>query len=108
MVDKRLIEFIRAKRINSIQKLRVLLFLGQSNYSVISAQQLAEHVYFEVPLIETIIHELNLVGILIKKEDEYILPNEPALKTLLTELIQTFQYPLARQELLGYVKKESP
>jgi hypothetical protein len=106
-VDKGLVNFIRDKRINSFSKLRFLLFLYQNPRLSGCAQQLAERLYVEVPLVEKIVSDLQAVGLLEKDHNCYTLCDEPGLKGHLENLVQAFEHPLTRQELLEQVRNFS-
>lgn len=103
-MNERVARFIREKRIDSVAKLRVLLFLSKHVCLIASPQQLAEWVFFEPPLVEKIINDLHAVGVLVRIDEGFILQDEPTLRASLTALTQTFQSPLGRQELLNQIR----
>lgn len=101
--------FLRAKRIDSFQKLRLLLFLYQHPESSGTNQEFAERLYLgDVRLLEKITGELQAVGLIEDVEGRYTLRWEPALKSLLGDLARTFEHPLARQELLDQIRPKPP
>jgi len=98
-------DFLRTKRIDSFQKLRLLLFLYQHPESSGTNQEFAEHLYLgDVRLLEKITGDLHVVGLVHEVEGRYRLHWEPALKWLLGDLARTFEHPLARQELLDQIR----
>ena len=60
-------DFIRAKRIDSVQKLYVLLFLYQHPKLIGTSQQLANQLYLgHLPLVEEILKDLREVGLVVR------------------------------------------
>lgn len=107
-MDKGLANFLRDKQIDSFSKLRFLLFLRQHPRLQGCAQQLAERLYIEAPLVEKMIADLQGVGLLEGEKNNYRLCDEPNLKLYLENLAKTFEQPLARQELLEQIKHPLP
>lgn len=103
-MDKGLVNFLRDKQIDSFSKLRFLLFLRHHPRLQGCAQQLAERLYIEAPLVEKIIADLQGVGLLEGEQNDYRLPDEPGLKLYLENLARAFEQPLTRQELLAQIK----
>jgi DNA-binding IscR family transcriptional regulator len=101
------INFIHARRIDSFQKLRLLLFMHQHPQSSGTSQEFAERLYLnDVSLLEKIVSDLQRVGLLDFVEGRYTLLGEPVLKSELQCLIKAFEDPLTRQELLNQVGYE--
>ena len=103
-MDNMVGEFIRAKRIDSVQKLYVLLFLYQHPKLVGTSQQLANKLYLgHLPLVEEILNDLRGVGLVDRVGSRYKLRGDSKVEAYLQSLIQTVKNPLARQELLEQI-----
>lgn len=101
--------FIRAMRIDSFQKLRVLLFLHQHPDFNGTGHQFAERLSLgDVALLEQIIHDLRQVGLITCTDRGCTLRNEPQLRSCLLYLARAFEDPLARQDILDRVRKDTP
>lgn len=104
-VNRQLVEFMRARRIDSCQKLRLLLFFHQQAGRQSHIHDLAQQLYLgHTPLLEEILGDLQSVGLLNCSGDCYTLHNEPGLSSILQYLAQTIEDPLARQEILDHIK----
>lgn len=99
-----LTNFIRNKQINSFQKLYFLLFLQQYPGVEGTSQDFAERLYLDTLLLETIITDLQRVGLLVYAEYGWRLSDESDVKTHLQQLVGAFECPLTRQELLKQVR----
>ena len=97
--------YIRAKNIDSFQKLRLLLYLYQHPHLKGTSQDLANRLHLgDILLIEKIIADLQQAGLIDRVENYYKLPDEPEVRLHLQHLAQAFEHPLTRQELLRQVK----
>jgi hypothetical protein len=106
MVNGSIADFIQGKRIDSFQKLRLLLFLYQRPEVTKSLQQLAERLYLgHLPLLERIINDLRLAGLVERVGSHYQLSDDPQVRSYLKVLAETFDDPLARQQILAQVQK---
>ena len=104
VMDERLANFIRVKRIDTFQKLRFLLFLQQHPDIKGTPQEFAERLYLgDVPLLEEIIIDLQKVGLVECVADHCILRDESDDIFCLGCLARVFEDPLARQKLLEQV-----
>ena len=103
-MDEVALNFIRSKNVDSFQKLRVLLFLHRNSNTPRTCQQLAEQLFISVPLLEKIIYDLQISGLLDCREHCYALRKEADLKKCLECLAGTFEDPVARQDLLDQIK----
>ena len=98
-------DFIQVKHINSFQKLRLLLFLYQRPEVTKSLQQLAERLYLgHLPLLERIMNDLRLAGLVKRVESHYQLSADPQVRSYLKDLAATFDDPIARQQILAQVQ----
>lgn len=101
--------FIRAKHIDSFQKLCFLLFLHQHPDLIGTSQEFAERLYLgDVQLLEEIITDLQMVGLVDCVENRYKLRNEPNVRSRLQYLARSFEDPLSRQEILDQVRYTAP
>lgn len=104
-MNNRLAEFIRAKQIDSCQKLRLLLFIYQNTDLSGTTQELGHRLYFgHTPLLEKILLDLQTVGLIERIDDHYRVRNEPELPSTLQRLAHTLEDPLARQEILDEIR----
>ncbi|HXV42872.1 MAG TPA: hypothetical protein VEC96_07405 [Anaerolineae bacterium] len=98
-------DFIQVKRIDSFQKLRLLLFLYQRPEVTKSLQQLAERLYLgHLPLLEQIMNDLWLAGLVERVGSRYQLSDDPQVTSCLKVLAATFDDPMARQQILAQVQ----
>lgn len=78
MVKGSIADFIEVKQIDSFQKLRLLLFLYQRPEVAKSLQQLAERLYLgHLPLLERILNDLRLAGLVERVGSHYQLSADP-------------------------------
>lgn len=97
--------YIRTKKIDSFQKLRLLLFLHRHPHMRVTSQELAHRLHLgDTLLIETILTDLRQTGLVTQMGNSYQLPDEPELKLHLQQLACAFEHPVTRQELLKQVK----
>ncbi|GIK41834.1 MAG: hypothetical protein BroJett011_56670 [Chloroflexota bacterium] len=101
-------DFIRARRIDSFQKLRFLLFLHHHPDLSETDQKFAEHLYLgDTRLLEQIIRDLQKVGLVDCVENRCRLHNQPEVSSCLQCLAKAFEDPLARQTILDQMKGSS-
>jgi len=99
------VDFIRAKRIDSFQKLYVLLFLHQHPTLVGTSQQLADKLYLgHLPLVKEILDDLHRVGLVDGIGRRYKLCNDSEVGAYLQFLAEALKDPLARQKILEQVR----
>ena len=98
-------DFIQVKRIDSFQKLRLLLFLYQRPEVTKSLQQLAERLYLgHLPLLEQIMNDLWLAGLVERVGSRYQLSDDPQVRLYLKDLAAIFDDSMARQQILAQVQ----
>jgi hypothetical protein len=98
-------EFIQVRRINSFQKLRLLLFLHRHPELIATCQELARQLYLgDYRLMEGIIADLRLVGLVDCVESGFKLHSDPDLRSCLQCLTKAFEDPLNRQSILDQVR----
>ena len=96
--------FIRAKHIDSFQKLCFLLFLHQQPKLTGTSHEFAELLYLgDVRLLEEIIADLQMVGLVVCAQDRCKLHDEPDIRSHLEYLARAFEDPLTRQEILDQI-----
>lgn len=101
--------YLRAKNIDSFQKLRLLLLLHQNPHWRGTSQELAARLHLgDMRLMETIITDLYQAGLIDQIGNQYKLPDEPELRSQLQYLAHAFEHPLTRQKLLKQVKPSRP
>lgn len=98
-------DFIHARRIDSFQKLRCVLFLHHHPDLSETSQELAEHLYLgDTRLLEQIIRDLQQVGLVDCAENRCRLHRQPEVSLCLQCLARAFEDPLARQTILDQVR----
>ena len=103
------VSFIRAKNIDSFQKLCFLLFLHQQPELTGTSHEFAELLYLgDVRLLEEIITDLQMVGLVVCVENRCKLHDEPDIRSHLEYLAKAFEDPLIRQEILDQIGHSVP
>jgi hypothetical protein len=101
-------KFIRARHIDSFQKLGVLAFLYQHSESSWTSQEISEKLYLgDVPLLEDIIADLRSAGLVDCEGNGCTLHNEPGVTSCLQRLDEIFEDPLTRQQVLDQVSHDT-
>ncbi len=104
-MSDRVTDFVRARRIDSFQKLRFLLFLHQHPDLNGTSQQFAEYLFLgDTRLLEQMIRDLQQVGLVECLGNHCRLHNQPEVKSCLQCLARAFEDPLARQKMLDQVR----
>jgi hypothetical protein len=107
-MNETIAKFLHTKQIDSLIKLRILLFMHQNPDLAKTCRQLAEQLYLgQTPLLDNILLDLQQVGLIKCDEGQCMLSDEPEIKTGLQHLSQIFNDPLSRQKLLKRVKSYS-
>ena len=97
--------FIQTRHIDSFQKLRVLVFFHQQSESSWTGQQIAKQLYLgDGPLLEEIITGLQTAGLVNCAAHHYKLSDETGIRLVLQHLVNRYENPLARQEILDQVR----
>lgn len=100
--------YLREKRIDSFQKLRLLLFMYQHPEVTGSVRELADRMYLgDTPLLTAVLFDLHKTGLLDRCEHGYRLRNEPDVTRFLQNLARAFEHPLSRVEILNQLKQVS-
>ena len=103
-MDDIVIDFIRAKQINSFQKLRFLLYLEQHPDFCGTGSEFAKRLHLgDVSLLEKIIDDLQQVDVLINVGQHWKLTEAPEIGGGLRRLARAFENPVTRQGLLTQV-----
>lgn len=103
------INYLRAKRIDSFQKLRFLLFLHQHPHIKGTIQEFSESLYLgDIPLLTGIIRDLQQVGLVARIGNRYSLHNKSEVRLNLQRLAEVFEDPISRQELLDQIEVGLP
>ena len=107
-MTEKITQFIQTRRIDSYQKLRVLLFFHDHADSSWSSPQLAARLYLgEGPLLEEIIADLQAAGLVDCDARRCRLRDEAGLRAKLQNLVKTCENPLARQEILDSIRRHN-
>lgn len=97
--------FIRARRIDSFQKLRLLLLLHQNPKMKGTQEELAKRLHLgHIFPLEDIITGLHRAGLLNCVGNHFTLQDEPEIREGLHYLARAFENPLTRLELLDQLK----
>jgi hypothetical protein len=100
-----IVNFIRTRHIDSFQKLRFLLFLHQNPRLTGTCQQFAKRLYLgDLFLLEEIVSDLRLAGLVDCAENHCTLHDEPEIQSCLECLAKAFEDPLSRQEIFDQVR----
>lgn len=95
------LNFLQSRRIDSFQKLQVLLFMHQNPHLCGTVQEFAQHLYFgDTTQLKNILTELQAVNLVICSGIYYKLHHEPSNNQYLHNLARDFENPLSRQVLL--------
>jgi len=98
-------KFIQASHIDSFQKLHLLIFLYQHPESSWTSRQMAERLYLgDVSWLEEMIADLQAEGLVNCTGSRYRVCDEAGVQAHLQHLVKTCEDPLARQEILNYVR----
>jgi hypothetical protein len=101
--------FLHVKHIDSYQKLYVLLFLSRHSELITTSRQLADQLYLgDLSLMEEIIDDLCIEGLLDNVAEHYVLHCEPDTAVSLQCLAEAFEDPLNRQQILDQVTNGAP
>jgi hypothetical protein len=101
-----LANFLRDKKIDSYQKVRLLLYLYQHPGIRQTMQELAQKLYLGgMYMLADTMTELQGTGLIDCEGDYYTLCNDPAVNAMLQRLSKTFEDPVARQRILQQVKQ---
>jgi hypothetical protein len=104
-VDSSVVDYLRTKRIDSFQKLRLLLFLYQHPEVKATQRELGEQLYLgDTPLLTTLLTDLDKAGLLEQGENGYRLRNEPDITQFVQDLVWAFEHPVTRLEILNHIK----
>lgn len=98
--------FIRDVRIDSFQKLRILLWLTEHRQQPLSVEELAGRVYLgDMGFVEEILTSLAEAGIVNCQDDRYVFSCGDDTKRCLHCLEEKFADPQARQGLLQEIRR---
>ncbi len=101
-------EMMKARRVDSFQKLRFLLYLQRHPDLTGTVHDFAGQLYLgDMSLIERIIADLYKVQLLERVGNLYKLPDKPDIQSWLRELASAYDDPLERQALLDQVRHEA-
>jgi hypothetical protein len=105
MMNDILANFIRARRIDSFLKLRLLLLLQQNPQMKGTQEELAKRLHLGPAfLLEGIITDLHRTDLITCIDNHYTLQDEPEIREALYGLAQAFENPLTRLDLLVQLK----
>jgi hypothetical protein len=100
--------FILEKKIDSFQKLRLVLYLAQHPGMAGTSEQLGQQLFIrDSRLMEEIIHGLRTAGLVDFIGQRYVLRDDPAVNSALQRLNRLYDDPVSRQRLLDYVRGPS-
>lgn len=98
--------FLSDRRIDSFQKLRILLWLYRHPHLNLTCQELSQQLYLsDMPLIESMLVELNSAGLVNCQENYCMLIDQPELRSCLRCLAERFEDPMARQSLIDRISQ---
>ena len=98
------INFMRARNIDSFQKLQLILFLQQYPEWIGTSQKFARKLHLRnVSLVEQLLSDLCQVGLVEGVEEGFKLRNDPDIRTALQQLAWVYKNPSIRQKLLNQI-----
>jgi hypothetical protein len=104
-MNEKATQFIRAKQIDSFQKLRFLLFIHQHPTLTGTIQDFGSQLFLgNIPMLENIVVDLCGAGLLDNVDNRFKLHNDPDVNSCLECLCKVFDDPLARQMVLDQVR----
>lgn len=99
-------KFVRGRRIDSFQKLRLLLWLHDHPDTQLDARQIAERLYVgDYRLVEAIIADLQDEGLVACSQRRCELVQQDDVNQCLRCLTTMFENPLQRQALLSQIQR---
>ena len=108
-MNEKATQFIRAKQIDSFQKLRFLLFIHQHPTLTGTIQDFGSQLYLgNIPMLENIVADLCGAGLLDCVGNRFKLHSDPDVNSCLECLNKVFEDPLARQRILDQVISAQP
>jgi len=108
-MNEKAAQFIRARQIDSFQKLRFLLFIHHHPTLTGTIQDFGSHLYLgNIPFLEDIVSDLCQAGLLDCVGNHFKLHNDPDVNSCLECLNKLFEDPQARQRILDQVRNAQP
>lgn len=108
-MDEIVSHFLDDKHIDSVQKLFFLLYLYQHPDTQKTGPEFGRQLYLGfTPQLDKMILDLQAVRLIDQVDDEYTLHNEPQVRVCLQHLVEAFEDPLIRQQILHQVKQRLP
>lgn len=96
--------FLVVKRIDSFQKLGLVLWLDRHGDAPVSLLELADQAFFaDLSLLERSLAELSAAGLIDSQAGRYRMIHSPEIDYCLACLTESFESPLARQGILACV-----
>ena len=100
--------FILEKKIDSFQKLRLLLYLTQHPDMAGTSEQFGQQLFIsDSRLMEEIINGLRGAGLVDVSGQRYVLHDDPVVMLTLKRLNRLYDDPVSRQRLLDHVRGPS-
>ena len=106
-MDEIVSHFLNDKHIDSVQKLFFLLYLYQHPGTQKTSPEFGRQLYLGfTPQLDKMIFDLQAVRLIDQVNNEYTLCNEPRVNVCLQHLVEAFENPLSRQQILRRVKQQ--
>ncbi len=104
-MNETVLELVRAKNIDSVQKLNLLLFFHKNPEVRGTSHCIAKKLHLgDTRLVETMVEELADEGVISVTGQHLTLANTPEIKTFLRNLAHSYEQPLTRQTLLKQIQ----
>ena len=104
-MDRTVLDLVRSKNIDSIQKLNLLLFFHKNPSVRGTSERIAEKLHLgDTRLVETMIEELADEGLIHVAGQHLTLADTPETRKLLQGLAHSYDHPLTRQALLKQIQ----
>jgi len=109
LTNKALLSFLSAKKIDTYQKLRLLLFLHNHPHQAGTSQDFAQWLHLgDTLLLESIVSDLEAVSLVTQVENRYVLSSNPDIQQHLQDLAIAYENPITRQEILKQINAKRP
>lgn len=104
-MDETLVNYVRANRIDSFQKLRFILLLYRNPHMKGTSQDFAERLHLgDTSLVDKIITDLEAAGVVDWIDNHCSLKDKPETRRALRDLDQVFDNPRTRLKLLDQLR----
>ena len=99
--------FLSVRKIDTYQKLRLILFLHKHPQTAGTCQEFAKKLHLaDTVFLERIVADLEAVDLIIQADNRYCLSSDPDVRQYLGELSKAYDDPVARQDIIRQVNNK--